>query len=283
MIHLIMIGLALGFAWFVRRLPFAREHHWTRRWQQAIIAMIVPPLLLLVSAIAVILMGPQGQMLGQPTGRFGYGLAWGFCGWAIILCGILSVQVWRSLRTVRRCPLQEIDGIRVRVLDQPLLFCAKIGFWSPEMVVTQGFLQTLTAEQRNAVFIHEQAHHYYRDTFWFFWLGWCRRLIAVLPNTEQLWQDLLLLRELRADQWAAQQVDPLLLAESLLLMVRQPITPLNSHCAAFSAVTSPNRLTERIEALLTPPEPSQPFSFWSWSWLLLILAPLLSLPFHQYF
>ena len=55
--------------------------------------------------------------------------------------------------------------------------------------------------------------------FGFFWWGWLRRLTEWLPHSKELWQELLLLRELRADQWAAQQVDPLVLAESLLLMV----------------------------------------------------------------
>jgi Zn-dependent protease with chaperone function len=46
---------------------------------------------------------------------------------------------------------------------------------------------------------HEQAHAHYRDTFWFFWLN---VLTSWLPHTEALWQEILFLREIRADEKA---------------------------------------------------------------------------------
>ncbi len=279
--HLLMLGLAFGLAWYLRYIYQPTQQTWTQRAQRSLMAIIVPSLLLMITAIAVIWMGPQGQMLGQGTGWLGYGLAWGFCGWAILLAAIVTLQAQRSLQQIRHYPTQELHGITVRVLDQPILFCAQIGLWHPELVVSQGLLQTLTPEQQNAVLTHEQAHYYYRDTFWFFWLGWCRRLTAWLPQTETYWEELLLLRELRADRWAAQRVDPLLLAESLVLMVRHPMMTSPAYCATFSAVLSPNRFAERIEALLTEIEPPQP-SYWeSCRWLGLILLPLLSIPFHH--
>jgi hypothetical protein len=79
---------------------------------------------------------------------------------------------------------------------------------------------------------------------------------------------------MRADRWAAQQVDPLLLAESLLVVVST--LPLHSDncCAAFSCAAPRHRLEERIDALLAPQLSYQP-SLLSWSWLLLAFYLLL--------
>ncbi|KKD39109.1 M56 family metallopeptidase [Limnoraphis robusta] len=282
--HLILILLSLGLAVSLRGICFPHSAHWKQRWQRSLFGLIVPPLMLLMNGVAVIWMGPQGQMLGQPTGWLGYGLALGLCGWALILGLLLTIRGWISVQQVWNCPQIQVQGMTVRLLESPLLFCAKIGFWNPELVVSQGLLETLTPEQQQAVFIHEQAHHYYRDTFWFFGLGFFRRIMAWLPNTERLWQELLLLRELRADQWAAKQVDPLLLAESLLLMVRQPVAVSEENCAGFSCVAPPNRITERIEALLSnchSLESDPSMNYWNWSWVFFVFLPLISVPFHH--
>jgi Zn-dependent protease with chaperone function len=142
-------------------------------------------------------------------------------------------------------------------------------------------LQTLKPEHLEAVLTHEQAHHYYRDTFWFFWLGWLRRITSWLPNTESLWQELLILRELRADRWAAGRVDALLLAESLLMVVSTPMMGAENFCAAFSRAAPYNRLQERIEALLEQPESPTQSNLWTWCWVLLALLPLIAVPFHS--
>ncbi|MBE9152395.1 M56 family peptidase, partial [Coleofasciculus sp. LEGE 07092] len=92
---------------------------------------------------------------------------------------------------------------------------------------------------------------------------------------------LLLLREIRADQWAAEQVDFLLLAESLLMVVSAPLMHSESFCAAFSCAAPKNRLEERIEALLAETHLPQPPNWYSLMWLLLSLFPLIVVPFHQ--
>jgi Zn-dependent protease with chaperone function len=141
-------------------------------------------------------------------------------------------------------------------------------------------LKTLDAAHLEAVLIHEQAHFLHRDTFWFFWLGWLRRLTVWLPQTEALWQELLVLRELRADQHAAQTVDGLLLAEALLSVVSAPTLETEPGFAAFSATAVRDRLSERIEALLTAPLPEPVLPWWTWLWFGIILLPLLVIPFH---
>jgi Zn-dependent protease with chaperone function len=279
--HLFMILTALSLAWLLRCCWTKPTGYWALRWQQTLLCFLLSPLLLLVTAIAVLLMGPQGQMIGLHTDGYSYCLVVGTVGLAIG-CGLkLAVEGWQSVRTIRTYPQINLDGKPARLLYNSTPYSAQIGFWQPELVVSQGLLETLDPEYLQAVLIHEQAHHYYRDTFWFFWLGWLRRITAWLPNTEALWQELLILREIRADRWAAERIDALLLAESLLIVVSTPMMASESFSAAFSRATPPNRLQERIEALLDEPESQDSSNWWTWSWVLFALLPLVAVPFHS--
>jgi Zn-dependent protease with chaperone function len=279
--HLIMIVAVLSLAWLLRCRYSKPTGNWAQRWQQTLLLFLLPPLLLLMTAIAVLLMGPQGQMIGFHTDGFSYCLVLASIGLVVGLGVNLAAQGWQSLRKIRTYPQINLDGKSARLLAHQTLFSAQIGFWQPELVVSQGLLNTLTQEHLNAVLTHEQAHYYYRDTFCFFWLGWLRQITAWLPNTEALWQELLLLREIRADHWARQYVDSLLLAESLLMVVSAPRMASESFCAAFSRTAPQNRLQERIEALLGDGETSIPSRSWTWSWLLLCLLPLIAVPLHR--
>ena len=279
--HLIMILAALSLAWLLRLSQPDNSGSWSHRWGRSLLLFLFPPLLLLMTALAVLCMGPQGQMIGLQASWFSYSLALSFLGLLGILGVKLGWQGWQSVEQTRTHPLQDLGGSSARVLETPALFSALIGFWQPELVVSQGLLTTLTPNQIDAVIAHEQAHYHYRDTFWFFLLGWLRSSTAWLPNTEALWQELLLLRELRADLRAARQVDPLLLAESLLLVVSHPVMQSQSVCVAFSDAAQTNRLQERIEALLAESaSPTQPQAGWSWLWLCLALLPLITVPLH---
>jgi Zn-dependent protease with chaperone function len=266
--------LAVGLRWF----NWLGGQTWEQRWHRALGAFVLPPLLMVMTGVAIVCMGPQGQMGHWHTGRLSYASAIVGLGLASFLALKLMLQAHRTLRQVRSYALQTINGNAMRLFDSPLPFVAQIGFWHPELVVSRGLLQVLDAPHLAAVLVHEQAHHHYRDTFWFFGLGWLRRLSAWLPQTEALWQELLMLRELRADRWAAQQVDSLLLAEALLVVASAPTQPWEG-VGLENAVTR-DRLTERIDALLmvTPLAPEPP---WRWLWLLLALLPLLAIPFHR--
>jgi Zn-dependent protease with chaperone function len=331
--HLLMILAALGLAWLLRLAWHQPTGNWSQRWQRALLFFLLPPLLLLMTAVAVLCMGPQGEMMGLHTGWLSYWLVFGGVGIAVCFCLKLAAEGWQSLQQVRTYPQIELrngewemgnvfqetrqkaegrgqkgrgfEGRReedlilflpflaggkrnqlggspatARLLESPTLFIAQIGFWQPELLVSQGLLHKLQPEHLEAVLTHEEAHHYYRDTFWFFWLGWVRSCSAWLPNTESLWQELLLLREIRADGWAAKRVDALLLAESLLMVVSASVMPSANFCAAFSCPVPRNRLQERIDALLGEVDYSTPSSFWTWSWVILALLPLVAVPFH---
>ncbi|UBF25361.1 M56 family metallopeptidase [Kovacikia minuta CCNUW1] len=253
---------------------------WQKRWRRALGQFLFAPLLLLMTAIALLCMGPKGQMVRWWEGWLSYLLAVSFLAVASILAIKLVADGWHSLHQVRSYARFDLQSKPARLLPTTVPFVAQIGFWQPELVVSQGLLNTFDAAHLEAVLTHEQAHRHYRDTFWFFWLGWLRRMTVWLPQTEVLWQELLLLREHRADRWAAQQVDSLLLAESLLQMVSAPELYSDNFCAAFSSAAPQTRLEERIEALLSEPESAQRSPVWTWAWLLLVLLPLASVPFH---
>jgi len=246
-------------------------------------AFLIPPLLLLATASALLQMGTTGTMLGVPVGRIGFVLGLGFLSSAGGLALYLGFQGWRSLQQVRTYPCITIDGYPARILETELPFAGQVGFWNPELVVSQALLDVLTPEQVAAVLAHEDAHAHYHDTFWFFWLGWLRSLTGWLPQTQTLWQELLLLREIRADRWATQvqSVDPLVLAESLLHVVRLSSHSVPINCAAFHLLSSTHRLTVRVNALLASSDNQTPTSaHFPWQFCI-VWWPLLAIALHH--
>ncbi len=279
--HLMMILIVLVVSWWLRYSWTEPQGSWSLRWGRSLFLFLFPPLLIFMTAIAVLCMGGQGQMGGMYTGWFSYLLALISLAFFAILCIKLAFQGLQSVKSACNCPLINLEDKQVRLLQTGALFAGQIGFWQPELVVSQGLLQTLSPNHLESVLAHEQGHYYYRDTFWFFWLGWVRSCTAWLPNTEPLWQELLVLRELRADSYAASQVDPLVLAESLLLVVStSPVLP-EICCAALGSSGAGDRLEQRIEALLAPPEPIQEPQLQSWYGFLLALLPLVAVIFHS--
>ncbi|MCU0526849.1 MAG: M56 family metallopeptidase [Elainella sp. Prado103] len=279
--HLDLLLLALGVAILVRVLAMRSGRTWQDRWQRTLGLFLFSPLLLGVTAWSVLNMGQHGQMLGVPVGQIGFlcalGLGAGAGGSLIWQVG----QVWRSLRQLQQHPSIKIADQSAYLLEIDMPFAAQVGFWRSRLVVSRGLLDQFSPEQLAAVFAHEQAHAYYHDTFWFFWLNWLRQVTAWLPNTAALWQELLLLREMRADRWATQEVEALLVAESLLQMAKAPfVNPnlqLETACTAVAADLT--RLEERIEALLSEtPVPDRAFP---WLWILLAWIPCLTIILHQ--
>ncbi|WP_028083234.1 M56 family metallopeptidase [Dolichospermum circinale] len=275
--HLFMIITAVAVAYWLRSSGNIPQGNWHLRWQKTLFLFLFPPLLIFMTVTAVVCMGTQGKMGGMYTNSFSYILALISLGFFNILGLKLVLGGWKAIKSARECPQLNLNGKKVRILQTGALFAGQIGFWQPELVVSEGLLETLSPIHLESVLAHEQGHYQYRDTFWFFWLGWMRSCTALLPNTEPLWQELLVLRELRADSYAASQVDPLVLAESLLLVVsNNPITS-DVCCAALGAG---DRLEQRIEALLTPPEPISAAQLPSWRIFLLAFLPLITVVFH---
>ncbi len=289
MTHWGMLLLALGLSWLWRsQVRMNSGAPWWQRWQWAWIHFLLPPLFLLMTALAVAWMGPWGQMAGG-SGWLCYGCALALL---LLVVGVVLHWVWEYGRSCRRTRLQALTELdlggsqKAYVLDLEAPFAAQVGVWRSQLVVSRGLLQQLDQEHLQAVLAHEEAHRYYRDTLWMFGVGWLRRITGWLPHTEALWQELLTLRELRADRWAAQRVDPLVLGEALLQVVGYGVLePSTLGGIGFALDLQPNpgqRLQERIDALLqtAPEEPSPPFALLRWAWFGLAFLPLLVVPFH---
>lgn len=282
MMHASLMMVAIATA-ILLRLLLTQRCLKNSHWLAVLSLLIIPPLLLITTAVAIVTMGPYGHMVTPLEGWLSYGTAWIFlaisAGWLIYL----SWQARISIKHIQKYPQQLVQDVSSRILDADTVFSAQIGLWSSEMVMSQGLLDTLDSNHLAAVVAHEQAHYYYRDTFWFFWLGWLRQLSSWLPYTDVLWQELLLLREIRADNWATQSVDRLTLAEALVQVIAAPLSPVT--VANFSCTAPSSRLSRRIDALL---EDSDYGFTLRWSWvtysccagIVLGLGPLLSIPFH---
>lgn len=297
MMHLTMIGIAVAIATIIRlvsrphrqiklsQVP-AQSLSWQTRWHRALITFVVPPLLLFTTAVAVVTMGiSTGHHHWE--GQISYALALIFIATAIAKWAHLYWIAFRTQHELKRHPVSIIQANqRGRVIDVAAVFSAQVGLLHSELVVSQGLLTCLDEEHLSAVLAHEAGHGHYRDTFWFFWLGGLRRLTIWLPNTEALWQELLLLREIRADRWAARSVDTLVLAESLMSVITAPLMAPEAVCAGFSCAAPRSRLAQRIDALLEDDTPVQtggsPFKVLPWQWMAIsfALTPLLTIPFH---
>ena len=281
--HSVMIFLALAVAIGIR-LIFSLCSYGLSHWQRSLLAFMAPPLLLLMTAMAVIFMGYHGQMLGFQASRFSYLLAVFFLLFAVIRGLEITYQGCSSLQKIKSYPQKNIYNTHAKILETNLPYSAQVGFWDSELIISNGILTTLDDAHLKAVIAHEQAHAYYHDTFWFFWLGWLKRISFWLPKTNKLWQDLLLLREIRSDQKAAETVDPLILAESLLIIAQEinrivTANPLGVMAAGFHDLDLENRLEERINALFDESDYVR-FKGIEWYPVLITLLPLVSIPFH---
>jgi len=282
--HLMILIFAVGVTWLVRALVPVLSSELEFSWQKSLFFFVFPPTLLLMTSLAVVSMGYQGMMFGLKASWLSYGVAIAFLMGSL---GLGLYRVWQaqqSIQEIRRYTKVFTQNQATRILDIPFPYSAQIGLWNPELVVSQGLLDTLDDEHLQAVLAHENAHYYYRDTFWFFCLGWLRQISFWLPQTEQLWQELLFMREIRADQKAAQEIDALLLAESLMIVAQNaqeiPAFPnFNAICAAFNY--QDNRLITRINCLIEPSEILlAENNFFHWVLFCSVFLPLILIPLH---
>lgn len=238
------------------------------------------PLFFLSTTIVVLLMGCRGEMWMIPVGWLGFVLSLLFLSFA----SITLVRHWRdlsrSVEKINQLPLQVYQlkdrEIQFRFLEHGIPFAGLVGLVKPQLVLSRGLLDLLDQAHLEAVVSHEEAHLFYGDNFWFFWWHYLKQITPWLPRSEELWQKLLLERELRADRKAGETLDPLSIAEALLQTIQQGNQLIMGGAVPFF---EQDRLEQRINALLSP----QSQTFKTREILLSILVallPLFYLPFH---
>lgn len=276
--HFLMILLTVIIAYVVRQLAP------TVTRKLAFFNFLFPPLLLLTTAVAIASMGPNGKMLGLQATWFSYYLA---CAYLLLVMSLLvklGYQAWVQTQKISTYPQVCLFNQPVYLIETDFPYCAQIGVWRSQIILTQGLLDLLNPEELTAVLAHEQAHQLYHDNFWFFWLSWLRHSTPWLPHDESLWQELLLWRELRADAWGAQQVGGLAIAEALLKVAQKVHNYLLSKPElTFSVELSDGnnqRLEQRIEALLSD-YPREGQLKWYLSGIIASLLPILTILLHH--
>ncbi|MEA5448922.1 M56 family metallopeptidase [Leptolyngbya sp. CCNP1308] len=260
---------------------------WQTRWESALSAFCLPPLMVVLAAGAVLAMGHHGTMLGWSVSPVG---CWISLGVTALVGGVFASALGQAVRTqwrLRQYPVVPLpEGGRAQCLPIDLPMAAQVGLWRSALLVSRGWLEQLPPAEQQAMLAHEQAHADHHDPFWFFWLGVVRRFTSWLPNTASLWEELLLLREMRADHQAANTSDPLLLAELLVKLARQmaldSIPPTLeaeiASCVGFNDALSLTRLEQRVNALVEPDtraDPSTPHHG-RLAWLFVAALPLVA-------
>lgn len=256
---LLVLTIVVATVWRWRWRPC--DGAWPVRWESALSAFCLPPLMIVLAAVAVLSMGHHGTMIGQAVSPVG---CWASLGILFFAAGVLAYSLSQVVRTawgLRQYAVVSLpQGEQARCLPIDLPLAAQVGLWRSSLLVSRGWLEQLTASEQQAMLAHEQAHADHCDPFWFFWLGVVRRFSGWLPNTASLWEELLLLRELRADRQAARTSDPLVLAELLVKLARQMALATHSQSSkhwlevgvGFSQALSLTRLEQRVNALVAP-------------------------------
>lgn len=278
--HLLLLLIILLIAYTVRLISKQTQIANNQQWGLSLFFFAFPPLILLMTCLTIVLMGYQGEMWGIRASKFSYDLSLSYLCFVTIALGKHFFNLYQSRQLIKQYPSQIINNQEIKILDSSFPYAAQIGFWRSQLVLSTGLIELLSPEHLNAVIAHETAHETYKDPFFFFWLFYLKKLTFWMPNNEELWQNLLLLRELRADQTATQQVDFLLIAESLITVTlatnkQQESLQLNFQCPFYD-----NRLEARINNLLTKNNQIR-FTWWQIIWLILIFLPYGFLPFHS--
>ncbi|WP_008309893.1 Zn-dependent protease with chaperone function [Leptolyngbya sp. PCC 6406] len=232
---------------------------WQGRWQSALSTFCLPPLMVILAAGVVLMMGHHGTMMGWSVSPMGCWLSGGILGslGAIVCYSLgqaLATELWLRQHSIVALP----HGGLARCIDIDLPVVAVVGLYPTTLVVSRGWLTQFTPTEQQAMLAHEQAHIHYGDPMWFMGLSILRQFSGWLPQTQALWEELLLLREMRADHRAAASSDPLLLAELLVSLCRQIVLatqkgiPLLEPYLAFDESLTPSRLEQRVNALLDP-------------------------------
>lgn len=142
------------------------------------------------------------------------------------------------------------------VLDTPATAAYCIAGRRPMVIVTSGALGVLSAQQLDAVLAHEEAHLRARHHRWFAAGALAARSLPFIPLLRQTPGQLGRLLEMDADEAAARQHEPRVLASALVVV--GTATPQAGHALRPRHGTATNATggdaAARIRRLLRPPE-----------------------------
>ncbi|WP_231937630.1 M56 family metallopeptidase [Geminocystis sp. NIES-3709] len=276
-----LIFSALLIAYTIRSISKIKRVKYQKKWGLSLFLFTFPPLLLLMTCLTVFLMGYHGEMWGIKASKFSYYLAESFLVFAVITLIKIMWDFYKLSQLVKKYPLENIDGQNIKIIETSFPYAAQVGFWNSQLVVSRGLIKLLSIEHLQAVIAHESAHKAHKDPFFFFWFSYLERLTFWLPNNKNLWNNLLLLRELRADNTASKTVDSLLIAEALLTVTKATINQTNPLTFNWECPFMNCRLEERIDNLLTDSSQFTTFNWVQIIWLFLVFVPWIFFPFHS--
>ncbi|AFZ53383.1 M56 family metallopeptidase [Cyanobacterium aponinum UTEX 3221] len=279
--HLLLIFISLLLAYGLRILSQFISKKYQQKWGLSLFLFAFPTLILLMTCIAIICMGYQGEMWGIKASKLSYYLSISFLIYALFTLVKNTLDHLKTWSILQQCSVQKINNYKFKLLETDFPYAAQIGFWNSQLVLSQGLIKLLSQEHLLAVIAHESAHKKCRDPFLFFWLFYLKKLGFCLPNNEQLWDNLILLRELRADQIAAKKVDYLLIAESLIQVTSSIMTLPSEFNHNLECTFYDNRLQVRIDNLMAEKEDLVNNNYLEIIWLLFIFIPWLFFPFHN--
>lgn len=175
-------------------------------------------------------------------------------GWRVARMGVALLQARRVIGEVSSLARREGE---VWVIPTRRAICASVGLWSPKVLVSEGFLDSLTPDARRAALAHEAAHVARRDSLW--------RLVAHAlslpyppPVRRALLRALDVAFERAADEDAAHTLgDRLTVAQALvdaerLATVDAAWAPM-ARAITGTPGTSPSQIGERVHGLLEVP------------------------------
>lgn len=279
--HFLIIWLTILIAFLVRLISCLPQINYQKKWGYSLFFFAFPPLIILMTSIVIISMGYHGEMWGMKPSKISYGLAWFFFIFALISLINLAIKLYQTIKNIQQYEEVNLQEKSARLIDISVPYAAQIGFWQSELVISKGLFKLLSPEHLTAVISHENAHQKHKDPFFFFWLSWLEKIAFWLPNNKFLWQNLLLMRELRADNTASQEIDFLLLAESLLIVTESLVKQNKIIDNDFVCPLINYRLQERIDALISSQDFYSKFNWYQLAWLVFVFLPWITIPYHN--
>lgn len=152
--------------------------------------------------------------------------------------------------------LQQLPEIKILADQEPLAFTS--GLTNPNIYISQGLIDALTAKELEAVLLHEYAHVRRRDNLAIFSMLFLRDFLFMLPLAHFLFRIYIREKENAADDFAVGEMEePSILASAILKLVR--LNHLTKEPAPAYATFFPSRATaeSRIVRLIGQSKPDR--------------------------